>query len=520
MLIADHLQAVVKACKTAIRLSRERIFFGAGELDEMLEKIKTRITVPQMWTPDARRRMQKAAKKAGLGIVVLASEPQCALAYLVDNMAQVSVDKGRHLRKGDKVMVADLGSGTGDFVLYRLKENLSPNSRLESINESSGELCGSFLVDELLYLTLKRRKGRDWLIQAVQELKVTERDFERRALVAIEKVKREFGKDDDVGIGTIRGIGGTYRSFELTKKEIHAALDDVIRKIIKRIDRHVSKNRPDIMMITGGFAKSGYLMDKLRQRYDQRQAITVVRPNDADNDQSSPVAMGALIRYDNITIPALPSQYGYAVLRRETFQANLHQDAYESEEDWETEDADRRKFVTKSWVRSSPYDPDEDVVDDRIINIVPKGTKIVSDKTIEHKLQMEYYVPVDDPRITDEFVYLDREFKDHERSRVVRNEQETEEFRAGIHEWASVDIPLSGKKLKEGGFELVEVNKEKHWKLNARVLLKCSGQDMRVGYQVLSPKGFEEGKEGEFKGTEAFVVWDSLWEATHSEFLE
>lgn len=39
---------------------------------------------------------------------------------------------------------------------------------------------------------------------------------------------------------------------------------------------------PDIIDVTGGFAKSDYLMYKLRGRYESR-GIAIVRPNDTNS---------------------------------------------------------------------------------------------------------------------------------------------------------------------------------------------------------------------------------------------
>ena len=69
--------------------------------------VKIRISVPQMWTPDARRRMTLAVEKAGFPLAVLASEPQCALAYFIDRIARRKKYIGANLQAGDTILVFD-----------------------------------------------------------------------------------------------------------------------------------------------------------------------------------------------------------------------------------------------------------------------------------------------------------------------------------------------------------------------------------------------------------------------------
>lgn len=538
MLIAEHLKSVIKDVKEGIRNSDERFYFTPEDLDDMLERMRIRITVPQMWTPSARRRMQQAAKAAGLQIVVLAHEPRCALAYLIDKISRKKFSIDRTLVRGNLILVADLGSGTGDFVLYKLLENLSSSSRLKPIGQGSGEICGSFRVDELLYKALIKRKGREWLLKCVDELSVTERDFERRALEAIEKIKRDFTKSSTIGTGTIRGIGPRYVSFELTRKEIISALDQLIATIITTIDKLTSGRKPDVIQLTGGFSKSWYLVEKLREKYENGLTV-VVRPTVTDALDSFPVAVGALYRYDNIIPQNLPSKYGYALLQREAFFEELHKDSRTVKRDA----AGKRVVTPKRWVKTSPYDKTEDVVDDRILNIVPKGTILKPGQVCKQSFSQEYFSPMENPRITAEFVYLTKKFADGDASREHEDEPEDidddeegtdrRRFRDGVNPWAAIQIPLTEFQSKLKGFETVEGDqKEKFYKLRARVFIQALPEDLQIGFEVLKPvfrpsqpagkgDGDEDGhSEDEFDGETVFEVMEPIWEGVYSEFAK
>ena len=75
-LVTEHLRAVIKDCKEAI--FRDAQFqFSQVELQQAIENNSVRIMVPMIWTPNTRQNMQ------GINICVLASEPQCGLAYII-----------------------------------------------------------------------------------------------------------------------------------------------------------------------------------------------------------------------------------------------------------------------------------------------------------------------------------------------------------------------------------------------------------------------------------------------------
>ncbi|CAK4029946.1 Hypothetical predicted protein [Lecanosticta acicola] len=217
MLIAEHLRAVVGEAKEAICQSEELMKFNKDELHQLLKRARVRVTVPQMWTLDARRRMQIAAKNAGLNLVTLASEPKCALAYLVDKIAQQKIPLNRRLGKGSLWMVADLGSGTGDFVVYTLLDTLSIDSHLRPVGHASGDLCGSSKVDELLWHTLVKREGGDqWADECAERLQISTRDFERRSRRAIERAKSKLC-DRGYYVETVQGVGRRHVAISFTK---------------------------------------------------------------------------------------------------------------------------------------------------------------------------------------------------------------------------------------------------------------------------------------------------------------
>lgn len=522
MLITEYLKVTIEDAKAALRKSSLKIDFrtNMGQLDDLLENMHVRISVPQMWTPDAIRRMQTAARNAGIHTSNLAYEPQCALAYLVSVAASQKADIGQ-LDKGDSILVIDIGRGTGDFVLYELKDKLTVNSRLSCVGQSSGEICGGFQVDEELLRTLKKRQGLDWYEKARAALGLDPQRFERQVLIALEEAKLRFGKDDeDITTTNIKGVGGEYQTFQLQRTDFHDAFDLVITKIMAEINKHTWGIMPTVFLVTGGFSKSRYLMEKLRSHYEPMGTI-VVRPSETDVSDCFPVAVGALQRYDRITRRPLRSQYNYMVLQRQDFHKAIHTDAYVEFTDWD----DSTHTELKSYVKDNPYGTDNDIVDDRVHIIIKKGQKLRPDESVTTRHMQEYIVPCDRPCLTDEFVYSTVELCDNEWAMAETDIEGEYELRPGVFRWASVDIPLDKSLLEGRGFKEVVSNGEGFWELEVRIILRNSDMGVKIGYEILKPPPSEaydwnSGAEPGLPKDVAFRVKETLFDANHPDFIE
>lgn len=427
--------------------------------------------------------------------------------------------------RGNTIEVADLGSGTTDVAYYKLLDTLSPDSRLQHIGHSSGGLCGSSKVDEILWKTLVQRKGNSWVGECALKLQISERDFIRRTLRAIERAKTHLGEKEFYH-ETVQGKGRLYETFDLSKREIEDAMDKVISSIIKIIDAvaHKAGGWPDVLEVTGGFARSKYLFQTLQKCY-RKHKVSVVRPNEGETGQCFPVAVGSLLRYDNIEAQPLPN-VAFAMLQRQVFDEAIHADSYEIPDFDYPEDISR-----KPWVKRSPYDRRVFVVDDRIVHIVEEGRRLGAGDIHEPQFSLEFRVPVKDPHLTAEFVYLTKEFKENEAAKTLisdDSEEEEYEFKPGVHPWASVNLAIDKRKLEGKGFNIIAVDEEKHWMLRARVVVRCRGEDLQIGFKILKPStrshndkdSSDEEDEDEFAGEVAFEIWETFWESSHSEFLE
>lgn len=128
------------------------------------------LTVPASFDAVARELTVKAAKLAGFEDLVLIEEPQAAFYSWIDR----SGDKWReNVKKGDLVLVCDIGGGTSDFSLIEVKEGENGILDLERVAVGDHLLVGGDNIDFALSYFLaaklreKNRKLDSWQMRAL-----------------------------------------------------------------------------------------------------------------------------------------------------------------------------------------------------------------------------------------------------------------------------------------------------------------------------------------------------------------
>ncbi|KAK5676014.1 hypothetical protein LTS10_011303 [Elasticomyces elasticus] len=132
-LLTTHFQAILEKVKIWVKTS-------SPEFDAM--PVQLFLSVPQMWKAPANRKMTIAAKRAGIEHVELVYEPQCAAGYFTGNIKNQAPS---WLDKGDVLLVADVGGGTGDFVSFEYESSSRDGAkvRLRTVGEPEGECVRS-----------------------------------------------------------------------------------------------------------------------------------------------------------------------------------------------------------------------------------------------------------------------------------------------------------------------------------------------------------------------------------------
>ncbi|MBV8143138.1 MAG: Hsp70 family protein, partial [Verrucomicrobia bacterium] len=109
------------------------------------------LTVPASFDEMARNLTASAAEAAGMGKVVLLEEPQAAFYAWT---AQAGSSWRSQVRRGDIVLVCDVGGGTADFSLIAVSEK-NGNLEVERISVGEHILLGGDNMDLALAYTLK-----------------------------------------------------------------------------------------------------------------------------------------------------------------------------------------------------------------------------------------------------------------------------------------------------------------------------------------------------------------------------
>ncbi|XP_045172179.2 heat shock 70 kDa protein 12B-like [Mercenaria mercenaria] len=366
--------------------------------DHCLKKLKTNgvnvelnktlfvVTVPAIWSDEAKKFMRDAAVEAGIGKrnVLLALEPEAAAVYclhLPEGQRREMNDLGM---KGQKFLVADLGGGTADLSAVEVEET----GLLKEICPPLGDPVGGQKINEaFLQVCHDNFEGDGWKetfskATPVEMLKM-EADFERKKLtigsedpegqmIEVEVPAPVRNKLEDK---TIRLKENNYLSFEDNELMFNSALvrDNLFRETCKVVYTTIGKvlNREEAqglktVVLVGGFAESPIVIENIRQMIaNDFSEIKVVVP-------SSPfkaVLKGAvLFGQDPMIFRSRISRATFGIKISKIFDPKVHNDSKKF----------KHKETGKDWC-------------EKIFDVhVRKGQSVVLDS----KQPVKMYVPV------------------------------------------------------------------------------------------------------------------------------
>ncbi|KAK5728203.1 hypothetical protein LTR17_012108 [Elasticomyces elasticus] len=492
-LIAAHLRAVMQDCMTAIVDSEPTI--PEDELRGM--QVRVRLSVPQMWSMPARQRMQNAAEAAGLTLVLLVSEPENAMAFCLQQLAKKEKRYGASLRKGDCILVADLGCGTADIVTYMLQGPLTLTSPLEAVSSSCGGACGAQMINEILFDTVRTRIGQTYeggLKALCKKLELSGIQFRKKAMRFIDGAKNQFPVGQFFSY-VLRGKGGNYFILDLSHDDIKSAFDKVLGKIKALVDAEIGAQHPAMIFCTGGLSRNKYVRSALREEYEDDDT-KLTTPNDVDQGECLPVSRGGLLRFDRITPAKLPSNYNYAIVQREIYDEKLHPDAKADAE----------------LIYSDPADPETDVVEDRLHIFFRKGRVMPRNRSVTEDFSHVYLLDEHNPTLSATLVFTENDVDNHDPS--GRQDEGSTQFKEGIHHWKTVNKVVDPDLLRKHRVDLVKIKEDgtKSWKLGCRVTISYKGgHDMKIGWVL------DVGND------KLVALWEGdekVWDANFSQFIE
>ncbi|KAK3621160.1 hypothetical protein LTR56_022958 [Elasticomyces elasticus] len=497
-------------------------------------EVRTRISVPQMWTMEAMGRMQAAAKAANLGPVVLSSEPENALASSVHDIVKDQAMFGSKLGAGDHILVIDGGRGTTDVVMFELKGALTATSRLEPTSSSSGGACSAQEVNEILLAVVESSQevhDEGGLPALISRLGLTDIQWRKRALRKIELFMRNYPRDEEES-RVIRGENDESFDLWLTRGEVKAAFDQVLGEINALAAAEISKHQPVVVYVAGGFANNTYVWRQLEKGLKVR-GTAVLRPYRNTAGEALPVSRGGLLRFDRISPGNLPNRYAFAILRDEVWDHDLHPDGVVSVGSRKQSrmlrdgkgniliDKVSREPLKESYpvpvyqshkdiVFESPYDKKKNIVCDRLCVFFEKDTVFPVDETVARDVFHDYYLSKSSPRLTATLVCISGEQKTHDAS--GRKEKHPTEFAEGIHYFRTVEKVVSQNTLK--GLRDLEVKASDglvYYLVRIKAVIKYrGGYDMTMGWVM-------ETEDGEI---DLWAEEETVWEPNFSQFVE
>ncbi|XP_060574518.1 heat shock 70 kDa protein 12B-like [Ruditapes philippinarum] len=300
------------------------------------------VTVPAIWTDEAKKFMRDASIAAGIGKknLLLALEPEVAAIYCLNLPEDERQDMNDLGMKGQKFLVADLGGGTADLFAVEVEES----GFIREICPPLGDPVGGQNINRaFLQVCYDSFKGDDWhktfgKATPVEMWKM-EADFEKKKVaigsddqdgemidLIVPASLRDSLQNQSVKLKDTRYIALQDSEFmfnsELIRKNLFQETCKIVYGTIKKVLDKPEANGLRTVVLVGGFAESPIVVENIRKMIaNDFQGTKVVVP-------SSPfkaVLNGAvLFGHDPMVIRSRISRETYGIRINVKFDPNVH----------------------------------------------------------------------------------------------------------------------------------------------------------------------------------------------------
>ncbi|CAK9194880.1 unnamed protein product [Sphagnum jensenii] len=304
-----------------------------------MEYVQWCVTVPSIWSNNAKRQMKECMIDAGLVTttttgggrggrgggggddraiapnedkkIAAAASPHPLIMVLEPEAASCHCHRSiNHLKlqQGDKLLVADVGGGTTDIVVQEWVGD-EDNFRVKEVTRSTGGLCGGTYVDQRFvailaekidcgdggltqyfqrFPTHKTSLLRDWVsikctfgAMAEEDPPNSSSDHEEEEFTDIQ-LNQQLAlawEEHEKRLG--RKPREVYDEIHLSYADMKRIFDPVVEDILELIEIQLSQTMGSItaIFVLGGFAASPYLMGRIREAFCDRVQEIVVPPN-------------------------------------------------------------------------------------------------------------------------------------------------------------------------------------------------------------------------------------------------
>ncbi|TGO59243.1 hypothetical protein BOTNAR_0166g00110 [Botryotinia narcissicola] len=249
------------------------------------------VTLPAVWSEEAKDATLKAAKNAGFGKrpgdeIYTIAEPEAAAIATLKEYAKS--DAFNPISCNENILICDCGGGTVDITTYTIIQ-VQPYLIFDELCVGIGGKCGSTNIDRNLHLLLSKRFG-----SAFDDLPFSQKGPGSRFMAAFETLKRDFGRTDEREVGELGPLNLDVMDSDhydtedrlvlLSFEDMEDLFDPVIAEITSLVRKQVaaakeSKNaRINRIILVGGFGESPHLNKQLKKWCRQNGKITLMRP--------------------------------------------------------------------------------------------------------------------------------------------------------------------------------------------------------------------------------------------------
>ncbi|KAI8975499.1 hypothetical protein BDF20DRAFT_610723 [Mycotypha africana] len=219
-------------------------------------KFRYCLTVPAMWSDQAKATMREAAIRANIinrwdhpNRLMLISEPEAAALYCEKKCDQFN------LGHGQRFLICDAGGGTVDLIVFEIDDS-GERRALKEVTKGSGDSCGSTFLDIRMREYLKDR--------FYHHGKISDTAMESMMETFIDTIKPEFDGDEDqyLALPAALGIEGV--------DDPEAGIEDE--------QVQLSTTKLDAIFLVGGFGQSTYLYRRVLAEFQSRVGFIGVPP--------------------------------------------------------------------------------------------------------------------------------------------------------------------------------------------------------------------------------------------------
>ncbi|GAA5803947.1 hypothetical protein HPULCUR_009432 [Helicostylum pulchrum] len=277
--ISDYLKYLHKHICSDIQ---KALGSSSANFEKKIESFRYCLTVPAIWTDDAKSKMREACILAGIidrsdhvDRLLMVGEPEAAALYSEQMKGGISI------KSGERLMIVDAGGGTIDLITFEKTINGETKS-FKEIVDGDGNSSGSSQLDKRFREFVNRNTfsfsldttSLDQLVETFRTSTKIEIDHET--------------PDDPVYINlpnslrgrTIEKDNGFKMDIETlsipTNLLLTEVFDPVIEEIIHLIEFQLGALGDKLLhyiILVGGFGQNTYLLQRIKDAYDNEEKV-------------------------------------------------------------------------------------------------------------------------------------------------------------------------------------------------------------------------------------------------------